>query len=75
MAISDGQEDIFLSFCISMESGAPRESCHMSCGILHLPRRGCGGGARHRVTLSTYFGSYFIYLPLGKALSEAQSPM
>ena len=26
MAISDGQEDIPLSFCISMERGAPREA-------------------------------------------------
>jgi len=33
MAILDGQEGIFLSFCNKLKSGAPRESCHMSCDL------------------------------------------
>jgi hypothetical protein len=33
MAILDGQEGIFLSFCNKLKSGVPRESCHMSCDL------------------------------------------
>jgi len=31
MAILDGQDGIFLSFCNMLKSGVPRESYHMSC--------------------------------------------
>jgi hypothetical protein len=46
--------------------------CRRHCQFRHHHnRRPCS----FSVTLSTYFCTYFIYLPLGKALSEAQSPM